>query len=192
MEIALDGFLYFSTQVRADQITDASLHPPSFRTQYTVTGMVREVRNRRCQSLAVPAEVNATPILLFRIRERVFATEAQCPHQKTSLAMADIEDTSIVCQAHAWKFSLASGACVNHAGDAQLCTFPTMVVEGLVYVGFEQVCRVARPSPGLTLEFFFKGACFCTMARSRCLTSRAHARACAKKLSRDLFNPPDF
>jgi len=141
MEIALDGFLYFSTQVRVDQIKDASLHPPSFRTQYTVTGMVREVRNRRCESLAMAAEVNATPILLFRIRERVFATEAQCPHQKTSLVMADIEDTSIVCQAHAWKYSLNNGACVNHTGDA-LCTFPTMIVDGLVYVGFEQVCAL--------------------------------------------------
>jgi len=136
-----DNCLFFATNVNIEQIPESEESPTVFRIQYTVTGATRKVRNRRTTSLAYgPITVNATDILLFKIHNQVVATTKLCPHQGTSLVMADIEDSSIVCSAHQWKFKLSTGVCALHPQNKKLETYPVQVEDdGMIFVGFQKL-----------------------------------------------------
>lgn len=53
-------------------------------------------------------------IAVFRQRDgALYATQNSCPHEGGPLAEGLIGAGSVLCPLHAWKFNLATGACVN-------------------------------------------------------------------------------
>lgn len=66
-------------------------------------------------------------ILLCRVGNEVFATEAYCPHEGAPLAQGELQERSIVCPWHQWTFDLCSGCSLVPRGH-QLETFPVRVV----------------------------------------------------------------
>jgi nitrite reductase (NADH) small subunit len=58
--------------------------------------------------------VGMQQIAVFRTREgRLFATQAECPHQGGPLADGLLGGTTLVCPLHEWSFDLNSGMPLN-------------------------------------------------------------------------------
>jgi nitrite reductase/ring-hydroxylating ferredoxin subunit len=75
-------------------------------------------------------------LLLLRVDDRVYAYQANCPHQAYPLAegtLGQLEGECILtCPWHNWKFSLGDGR--NLLGGDRLRVFPTRVRQGTVEV----------------------------------------------------------
>jgi nitrite reductase (NADH) small subunit len=58
-------------------------------------------------------------IAVFRTRtERIFATQALCPHRGGPLADGITGDTRVICPLHAYKFDLATGEALGNPCSA--------------------------------------------------------------------------
>jgi nitrite reductase/ring-hydroxylating ferredoxin subunit len=141
--------MFFCTSHHVDDLPDAAEQPPTFKEQYTVTGVIRKVRVKRAQPLALgPLVVNGTEILLFKVRDAVFATDVKCPHQSTSLVLSDIEDMDLVCPAHNWRFSLANNGACKLQPPTSLKTYPVQIDEqGMIFVGFDNMSATLFCAP---------------------------------------------
>jgi len=57
--------------------------------------------------------VNGVPLLLLRVKERVFLLENRCGHFGMPLDGGEVKEGVIVCTGHGISFSLENGAIVN-------------------------------------------------------------------------------
>lgn len=55
-------------------------------------------------------EVNNKLIAVFRDRGQFFAIDDTCPHMGASLSGGYVEDGTVTCPWHAWRFRLTDGA----------------------------------------------------------------------------------
>ena len=79
--------------------------------------------------------VEGERVAVFRGRDgSVYAVQAECPHQRGPLAEGVTGGCTVVCPLHAWKFDLASGACLTDPAH-RLRTYPVRMAHGQVYVG---------------------------------------------------------
>ena len=76
-------------------------------------------------------KIDALDILLVQQGEQRYLLEAQCPHKSHSLESAHVDERSIECPLHHYRFSLA---------------------DGLVIASGEQPCRALR-----TYELVYEG-----------------------------------
>jgi nitrite reductase/ring-hydroxylating ferredoxin subunit len=54
--------------------------------------------------------INDVDVALFKVDNKIYAVSNVCPHQHSSVIYDGFtEDEFIVCPAHGWKFSLATG-----------------------------------------------------------------------------------
>ena len=58
-------------------------------------------------------EVHGYEIALFHWDQRIFATTNICPHNGGSLGAGLLEEGTIVCPLHFWKFDLMTGKSLN-------------------------------------------------------------------------------
>lgn len=70
-------------------------------------------------------------IVVVRHQGTVYAVAGECPHQGAALVDADIEDGTITCCLHFWKWTLADGQPVEEA-ETPLPTYPVIVRDGEV------------------------------------------------------------
>lgn len=49
-------------------------------------------------------------VAVFRVNDQFYAIDNVCPHIGTSLAGGYVEDGSVTCPWHAWRFRLSDGA----------------------------------------------------------------------------------
>lgn len=52
--------------------------------------------------------------LVLAFGERWIVTDAWCPHQRTSLAAAELHSSTLVCPTHRYTFALADGHCLTN------------------------------------------------------------------------------
>ncbi|HLI70594.1 MAG TPA: Rieske (2Fe-2S) protein [Ktedonobacteraceae bacterium] len=85
-------------------------------------------------------EVEGLSLAVFRTREnRVFATQAVCPHREGPLADGIIGAGKVICPLHGYKFNLATGEPVGHP-CAALKTYPVVVTsDGHMILTLERV-----------------------------------------------------
>jgi len=57
---------------------------------------------------------NDFPIAIFRRGKEVYAIDNRCPHRGGSLGNGEINDGTVTCPLHQWKFNIASGICVQN------------------------------------------------------------------------------
>jgi nitrite reductase/ring-hydroxylating ferredoxin subunit len=74
----------------------------------------------------VPIEVDGVPMILFRIRDRLFAAQRRCPHQGYDLSDGLVVGEGLLCGVHGWRFDAATGA--HDSSPACLTTYPVRVV----------------------------------------------------------------
>ncbi len=66
-------------------------------------------------------------IAVFRTRDgKVFATQAQCPHEAGPLADGLLGQGCVACPLHGWKFDLASGQGLGQC-SGRLRTYPVQL-----------------------------------------------------------------
>lgn len=87
----------------------------------------------------------AGKIAVFRTQEdQVFALENRCPHRGGPLAEGIVHGASVTCPLHNWVFDLATGKATG-ADEGAVRTYPVNVVDGRVYMGFdEQIVAAAE------------------------------------------------
>lgn len=77
-------------------------------------------------------EIAGERVAVFRPRQadgaqRVFATQAECPHRQGPLADGLVGETTVVCPLHDRTYSLEDGHGVNT--ECQIATYPARVTE---------------------------------------------------------------
>ena len=61
------------------------------------------------KSLAVP--LNGRMVAVFHQQGKFYAIDDFCPHMGASLAGGYVEDETVTCPWHAWRFDLTTGSC---------------------------------------------------------------------------------
>lgn len=75
-------------------------------------------------------------VAVFNLDGEFHALENACPHQGGPIADGWIEDGTVTCPWHAWRFDVRSGKMT--LGDfARITRFPVKVENGSVFVGTE-------------------------------------------------------
>ncbi len=80
-----------------------------------------------------PLDIGGEKILLIRSGGELFAIENRCPHMNCPLQGGIIEDQSIKCPCHNWKFDLRTGAYVA-SDKIKVKVYETQVKDGKVSV----------------------------------------------------------
>jgi NAD(P)H-dependent nitrite reductase small subunit len=76
--------------------------------------------------------VGETEVALFKFGDKIYALNNVCPHQQTALLYDGIiEDGSVVCPAHGWKFNLKTGK--KPGGSRGLDTYEVKIVNEDIY-----------------------------------------------------------
>ena len=145
-------YLYFETKLLASELLDSEKYPPTYKTQYTVTGAMRKRKIKNKTRTGKLVDVNNRKIALFKYNEDIFAIENSCIHQGGPLVNGDIEDlvtpgvagsgACVSCPYHGWTFDLQTGKCHVQEGESDLFqnVFPTKVNEnGLIMIGFKEI-----------------------------------------------------
>ena len=66
---------------------------------------------------------------IFRINGEFFALDNQCPHEGASLAHGIIEDDTVRCRIHHWRFCIRDGTYLDeHKPRCNARTFPVRIV----------------------------------------------------------------
>ena len=77
--------------------------------------------------------VEGQEVALFRLGERVYALDNDCPHRGAALAFGDVRGERVHCPLHAWAFDLPTGACDESPAAAVRC-HPVHLEGGEVFV----------------------------------------------------------
>lgn len=76
-------------------------------------------------------------VALFNLGAEFRATDSLCPHRGGPLADGIVAGNSVFCPMHNWKINLENG-CALSGGTGQIKTFPVKVMDGKIYVAFEE------------------------------------------------------
>lgn len=96
--------------------------------EYTKVCKVSELKEKEGKRFLI----NDTDIALFKVDGNVYALSNICPHKLSALIYDGfIEEESVICPAHGWKFNLKDGKKAN--GSRGLISFPVKIVDDEVY-----------------------------------------------------------
>ncbi len=94
------------------------------------------------QGRAIPLRMLGEDFTLFRGKSgKPHATQYRCAHRGTQLSAGWVEDDSIRCRYHGWKYDGKSGQCVDQPGEnfaskIKIRTYPTYEYIDLIWVYF--------------------------------------------------------
>lgn len=80
-----------------------------------------------------PARVADKQVFLFITNGVIHAYEDRCPHQLNPLSDGMLDDKTLMCKTHRWRFDLGTGCGINPA-SARLTAFETRVEGGVIQV----------------------------------------------------------
>ena len=75
-------------------------------------------------------EVGGKLVAVFRVGDQYHAIDDVCPHMGASLAGGYVENESVTCPWHAWRFRLTDGAWADNPRGAIRLSCYTVRVEG--------------------------------------------------------------
>ena len=94
-------------------------------------------------------DAGGTRIAVFRLdRERIYAVDNACPHEGYPLVQGDVNDCTLTCIWHNYKFDLRDGTCLM--GEEDVDAFGVRVEDGMVHVD------VPEPDPERVAERAWK------------------------------------
>lgn len=76
-------------------------------------------------------------VAVFNLGGEFRATDSVCPHRGGPLADGIVAGNAVFCPLHNWKINLENG-CALSGGTGQIKTFPVKVMDGQIYVAFEE------------------------------------------------------
>lgn len=61
-------------------------------------------------------EANGKPLVLFKVKDKVYAMDRTCPHRGGPLDEGGLNGNLVMCPWHGWEFDVTTGACLfDHA-----------------------------------------------------------------------------
>ena len=78
------------------------------------------------QGAALAADAAGTPVALYNVDGKVYATSGTCPHRGGPLGEGVLDGTTVTCPWHAFQFDVATGRCANQATMKVAC-YPARV-----------------------------------------------------------------
>jgi nitrite reductase (NADH) small subunit/3-phenylpropionate/trans-cinnamate dioxygenase ferredoxin subunit len=105
-----------------------SVEPQNFRTVARV-GEVPE-------GAGIPVEVGDRMIALFLKDGSYFAIDDECPHQGAPLCDGFVEDKTVTCAWHGWRFSLEDGRWLDNP-RIRVGAYPVRVVGDEIQVAVD-------------------------------------------------------
>jgi NAD(P)H-dependent nitrite reductase small subunit len=76
-------------------------------------------------------------IALFRVGEKYFAIDNECPHYGASLADGWVDDGIVACPWHCWQFDVGNGRCLTVDGF-DVKSYPVRIENGSAFVEIEE------------------------------------------------------
>jgi nitrite reductase (NADH) small subunit len=78
-------------------------------------------------------QVGEREIALFRLGDRIFALDNDCPHRGAALAFGEVRGEELRCPLHAWPFHIPTGSCPEFP-EVSARSYPVHVEGEHVYV----------------------------------------------------------
>jgi len=98
--------------------------------------------------------VGEREIALFNIAGEFFAIDDRCPHRNASLGTGALDEKTISCPWHGWRFDLRSGHRVGRPGG-QVQKFPVSIEDGQLFIELpeDSPVQVLQPSCGYLVRY---------------------------------------
>jgi 3-phenylpropionate/trans-cinnamate dioxygenase ferredoxin subunit len=81
-----------------------------------------------------PADLDGTPVALYRIDGKVHAIDDTCTHEFANLSEGFVESGTVECPLHAAQFEIATGKCLSGPAMTDLKTYPVRIEGDDIYV----------------------------------------------------------
>lgn len=72
--------------------------------------------------------LNQMMVGVFNLGGKFFALDNRCPHAGASLAHGLIENDTVTCRIHHWKFRINDGICLDDGNQCNARTYPVRIV----------------------------------------------------------------
>lgn len=70
--------------------------------------------------------------LLYRVGDKVYATDDLCTHEDVSLSLGALCEHRVRCPLHGSEFDIRTGQVLDEPADENLNTYPVAVIDGWV------------------------------------------------------------
>ena len=90
--------------------------------------------------------VDKEDVVLFKVKDQVFASRDFCPHAGFPLSKGFFKDKYVRCPLHYWEFNVTNGE-YTHNPNIRMRCFPVKVEAGEVWVGTTPIPPKPPPPP---------------------------------------------
>lgn len=90
-------------------------------------------------------EVGGKLVAVFLDQGRYYAVDDLCPHMGASLAGGYVDNGTVTCPWHAWRFRLTDGAWADYS-KIKIDCYPVQVVDGAIQVQVPAPATHGKPS----------------------------------------------
>ena len=77
---------------------------------------------------AKAVDAGGTPLALYNVGGRIYATTNTCPHRGGPLGEGELEERTITCPWHAFQYDVTTGACLTNPALSVTC-YPVRIEE---------------------------------------------------------------
>jgi len=82
--------------------------------------------------------VDGEAVCIYKLEDRICATQDRCPHGNASLSEGYVENGTIECPLHQGVFDIASGAPLCPPVTTPIKVYAVKVEDGRIYIGTEE------------------------------------------------------
>ena len=79
-------------------------------------------------------EASGESLALYRVGDKVYATQELCTHAYVSLVDGYLEGTTVECPVHQARFDITNGKVLDPPANCDLKTYPVKIENGTIYV----------------------------------------------------------
>src|SRR6185295_17549832 len=94
----------------------------------------------------LPVRVEKEDVVLFKVKDQVFASRDFCPHAGFPLSKGYFKDKYVRCPLHYWEFNVTNGE-YTHNPNIRMRCFPVKVEAGEVWVSMTPIPPKPPPPP---------------------------------------------
>ena len=94
----------------------------------------------------LPIRVDKEDLVLFLVKDQVFASRDFCPHAGYALSKSAFQGKYVRCSLHAWEFDVTNGEYTSNPLIHMKC-FPVKIVGDEVWISLLPIIPQRRPPP---------------------------------------------